>query len=211
MKFDKKHLTLYAVTDRAWTGGSTLYEQVEEALAGGITCLQLREKELDESAFMKEAAEIRRLCSAYGVPFIVNDNIDIALRCRADGVHIGQQDMDAAEARRKIGSMILGVSANTVQSALAAQAAGADYLGVGAVFPTGTKKDADHVGLEELTRICSAADIPAVAIGGICADNIMTLRGTGAAGIAVVSAIFSAEDIRNECQKLRALSEKMTD
>ena len=209
MKFDKGSMLLYAVTDRAWTGKQTLAEQVEESLKGGVTCLQLREKHIEEAAFLAEAEQIKCLCKNYGVPFIINDSVSVALKCGADGVHIGQEDMDAAEARKLLGSdKILGVSAQTVEQAIKAERDGADYLGVGAVFPTSTKTDAADVPRETLAAICSAVKIPVVAIGGINEGNIESLAGTGIAGIAVVSAIYAAEDIENECIKLKKLSEK---
>ncbi len=205
-------MLLYAVTDRAWTGRQTLYEQVECALKGGITCLQLREKHLDETGFYEEAVEIGRLCRTYHVPFIVNDNVELAVRCHADGVHVGQSDRKAAEARAIIGpNRILGVSAKTVEQAQEAQAAGADYLGVGAVFSTSTKPDASAVSRDTVRQICSAVKIPVVAIGGIKKDNILQLTGCGADGVALVSAIFSAADIEKECRELRKLARKMTE
>lgn len=203
-------MLLYAVTDRSWVGKQTLYEQVESALRGGVTCLQLREKELDEAAFLEEAVEMKKLCAKYGVPFIINDNVQIALKCGADGVHVGQSDMAAGNVRRAVGDkMIVGVSAQTVEQALAAQAAGADYLGVGAVFPTSTKSDAREVSRQTLKDICAAVDIPVTAIGGINKGNMAELSGTGVDGVALVSAIFAAEDIEEECKILKKLSGKM--
>lgn len=203
-------MLLYAVTDRNWTGRQTLYEQVEAALKGGVTCVQLREKELDEAAFLDEAVEMKKLCAKYGVPLIINDNVDIAVKCGADGVHVGQSDMAAGNVRKVVGDkMIIGVSAQTVEQALAAQAAGADYLGVGAVFPTSTKSDAREVSRQALKDICAAVDIPVTAIGGINKNNILELSGTGVDGIALVSAIFAAEDIEAECRLLKKLSAEM--
>ncbi len=203
-------MLLYAVTDRSWVGRQTLYEQVESALKGGATCVQLREKELDEAAFLEEAVEMKKLCAKYGVPFIINDNVQIAMRCGADGVHVGQSDMAAGNVRRAVGDkMIVGVSAQTVEQALAAQAAGADYLGVGAVFPTSTKSDASEVSRQTLKDICAAVDIPVTAIGGINKGNMAELSGTGVDGVALVSAIFAAEDIEEECKILKKLSGKM--
>ena len=210
MKCDKKTMLLYAVTDRAWVGRQSLYEQIECALKGGATCVQLREKELGDEAFLKEAVEIGALCRRYGVPFFVNDNVDIAVKCHADGVHVGQEDMAAAQARLRIGEqMMLGVSVHTVQEALEAVKNGADCLGVGAVFPTSTKADADVLPSETIREICDAVDVPVVAIGGISRDNLPLLAGTGVDGVALVSAIFSAEDIESECRALRKLSEEM--
>ena len=207
MKFDKSAMLLYAVTDRAWVGRQTLYEQVECAIRGGVTCLHLREKELDSGSFFEEAEKIKLLCNKSNVPFIVNDNVEIAVKCGADGVHIGQEDMAAAEVRRIIGKdMILGVSAQTVEQAKKAEQDGADYLGVGAVFPTSTKLDAADVPYDTLKEICAAVKIPVVAIGGIKRENINMLSGSGISGIAVVSAIFAAEDIENECRILKEIT-----
>ena len=210
MKCDKRHMLLYAVTDRAWTGKQTLYEQVEAALKGGVTCVQLREKELDETAFLQEAKELCALCRRYGVPFLVNDNVEIAIACGADGIHVGQEDLTAGEVRRRVGeNMILGVSVHTVEEACQAVRDGADYLGLGAVFPTSTKTDVEQMSNETLRAICDAVDVPIVAIGGINRGNILRLAGSGVDGVALVSAIFSAEDIEGTCRELRALSEKM--
>ena len=210
MKCDKKHMLLYAVTDRAWTGKQTLYQQVEAALKGGVTCVQLREKELDQAAFLQEAKELCALCRRYGVPFIVNDNVEIAIACKADGIHVGQEDMAAGEVRRRAGEdMILGVSVHTAEEARQAVRDGADYLGLGAVFPTSTKTDAKPMTKETLQAICDAVEIPVVAIGGINRDNLLNLAGSGVDGVALVSAVFSAEDIEGTCRGLRVLSEKM--
>ncbi len=210
MRCKKETMLLYAVTDRMWTGKETLMEQVEDALRGGVTCVQLREKELDEESFLKEAMEMKALCARYGVPFIVNDNVEIAIRCKADGVHVGQSDMAAGNVRAMIGAdMLLGVSAQTVEQALAAQAAGADYLGIGAMFPTDTKKDAKEVSFAAAQEITKTVEIPVVAIGGINKRNILELKGTGVDGVALVSAIFGAENIEEECKALKALSAEM--
>jgi len=205
MKCDKKWMPLYAVTDRSWLRGQTVIEQAEAAIRGGATCVQLREKELDEGDFLREAMEMKELCRRYGIPLFINDNVEIAIACGADGVHIGQHDAPAAEVRKRIGSgMMLGVSAQTVEQALKAQTDGADCLGVGAVFSTGTKKDADDVDHKTLKAICNAVDIPVVAIGGINRNNISMLAGSGIDGVAVVSAIFAAEDIEEAARELRA-------
>lgn len=210
MKLDKKSMLLYAVTDRMWTGRQTLYQQVECALKGGITCLQLREKNLDDSNFFDEAVQIQKLCKKSNIPFIINDNVEIAVKCGADGVHVGQHDMKAKDVRKIIGdNMILGVSAQTVEQAVLAEKNGADYLGVGAVFNTSTKNDAESVSFETLSRICSAVSIPVVAIGGISKKNILSLSGLGTDGVALVSAVFAADDIEKECRELRLLSEQM--
>ena len=203
MKFDRKHLLLYAVTDRAWTGEHTLYEQAEAALRGGATCLQLREQDMDMDAFANEAAQIRALCHRYGVPFLVNDSVEVARRAGADGVHVGQRDMPADKVRALLGpGCIVGVSAQTVEQALEAERRGADYLGVGAVFSTSTKRDAAPVSRRTLREICAAVSIPVCAIGGITLENAPTLAGTGIAGLAVVSAVFAAPDIEAAAQAL---------
>ena len=212
MNCDKKDLLLYAVTDRAWLGDKTLSWQVEESLKGGATMIQLREKHLDHEHFLKEAKEIKELCRKYQVPFLINDDVDLAVEVDADGVHVGQHDMEAGEVRKKIGpNRILGVSAQTVEQALLAQQAGADYLGVGAVFPTGTKDDADAVSIQTLGEICRAVSIPVVAIGGIGQHNVMQLAGSGICGIAVVSAIYAQPDIQNAASTLHALAKEMVE
>ena len=206
MKCDKKWMPLYAVTDRAWLGERTLAGCVEETLRGGATCLQLREKEPDDAAFLEEAKELKVLCARYGVPFIVNDNVDVGILCKADGVHVGQSDANADAVRARIGQdMILGVSVQTVEQAVKAEKDGADYLGVGAMFSTGTKLDADDVSFDTLREICKAVSIPVVAIGGISLKNIGAFAGTGIDGVAVVSAIFAAEQIEDATRKLRSV------
>lgn len=203
MKFDKETLLLYAVTDRSWLNGRTLYHDVEEALKGGVTFVQLREKELKDEEFLKEALEIKELCRNYHVPFVINDNVKIAEEMDADGVHVGQEDMEAGEVRKRLGKeKILGVSVQTVEQALLAEKEGADYLGVGAVFPTGSKKDAASVPHQVLKEICEAVQIPVVAIGGITEENVTKLSGSGIAGIAVISAIFAQKDIEGKTAKL---------
>ena len=210
MNCDKKDLLLYAVTDRHWLDGRRLVDVVRESLDGGVTMVQLREKTLDEANFLAEAKELQALCRERGVPFLVNDNVEIAREMDADGVHVGQSDMEAQDVRALLGpDKILGVSAQTVEQAVLAEKHGADYLGVGAVFPTGSKDDADDVSYETLKAICDAVDIPVVAIGGIHKDNILKLKGSGADGVALVSAIFSAEDIEAECKELKALTEQI--
>ena len=210
MKCDKKAMLLYAVTDRAWVGKQSLYQQVESALKGGATCVQLREKELDDEAFLNEAMEISALCRKYGVPFFINDNVEIAIKCRADGIHVGQEDMEASKVRERVGSdMMIGVSVHSVEEALEAVKNGADCLGVGAMFSTSTKTDVNVMPKETLRDICAAVDIPVVAIGGIGKSNISQLAGTGVNGVALVSAIFAADDIESECRLLRKLSEEM--
>ena len=204
MKCDKNDLLLYAVTDRHWLKGQTLYAQVEEAIAGGATFVQLREKQMDEADVLQEAKEIQALCRAHHIPFVINDHVEIAKAIQADGVHVGQSDMEALDVRRLLGEeAIIGVSAETVEQALLAQAHGADYLGVGAVFPTGSKDDAADVSMETLRAICEAVDIPVIAIGGISEDNVGQLIGSGICGIAVISAIFAQENIRDAAARLK--------
>lgn len=210
MKFDEKDLLLYAITDRSWLNGKTLVSQAELALQGGATILQLREKNLGDEAFLEEAKEIQQLCRKYGVPFIVNDNVEVALKVGADGIHVGQKDMEAGDVRRLLGpDKILGVSAQTVEQAILAEKNGADYLGVGAVFPTGSKDDADDVSHETLAAICKAVKIPVVAIGGISKNNLLELKGTGICGISVISAIFAQPDILAATQELKGLCEEL--
>ena len=209
MKCDKQMMRLYAVTDRAWTGKQSLYEQVEAALKGGATCVQLREKALSDEEFLAEALEIRELCGRYHVPFFINDNVEIAIRCKADGIHVGQEDMAAAQVRRRVGPDMMGVSAHSVEEALEAVKHGADCLGVGAMFSTSTKTDVNLLPKETLRAICEAVDVPVVAIGGINKDNISLLAGTGVDGVALVSAIFASDDIETACRQLRQLSEDM--
>ena len=211
MKCDKKIMRLYAVTDRAWvTQNETLYQQVKKALHGGVTCVQIREKNMGEDDFLAEAIEINKLCKEFNVPLIINDNVDIALKCGAAGVHVGQSDMKATDVRAKIGSnMILGVSAATVEQAIEAEQADADYLGVGAVFSTTTKLDASAVSHFELKKICTSVSIPVVAIGGISENNITELKGCGIDGVALVSAIFASKDITAACKRLYNLSEEI--
>jgi len=210
MNCDKNAMLLYAVTDRSWLSGRTLAHDVEEALKGGATMLQLREKELGDGDFLSEAFEIKALCGKYGVPFIINDNVDVAIACGADGVHVGQSDMDALNVRKLLGEgKIIGVSAQTVQQALLAERSGADYLGVGAVFTTSTKADAAPVSHDTLKAICEAVSIPVCAIGGIYRHNILELAGSGVDGVALVSAIFAADNIKSECEALLKLSKEM--
>jgi len=210
MKWTAEQLRLYAVTDRSWLRGKTLLEQVEQALIGGATMVQLREKEMDEASFLHEALQMAKLCHRYGVPLLINDNVEIARRSGADGVHVGQDDMEAASVRSLLGpDMIVGVTAKTVEQALRAQDAGADYLGSGAVFGSATKRNAKPMTMEQLRDICDAVSIPVVAIGGINRNNLPELTGTGIAGVAVVSGIFAAGDIEQECRLLRSIAEKV--
>ncbi|MBK5243681.1 MAG: thiamine phosphate synthase [Eubacteriaceae bacterium] len=210
MKVDKKSLLLYAVTDRMWLGSNSLSVQVEAAIKSGVTFLQLREKNLNFEDFLKQAKEIKALTDEYRIPFVINDNVDVALACGADGVHVGQSDMKARDVRKLIGEdKILGVSVRTVDQAILAQKNGADYLGVGAMFSTATKSDADTVTFDTIKEICAAVTIPVVAIGGIDEKNVLLLSGSGIEGIAVVSAIFAKSDIADATAKLRQLTEIM--
>ena len=210
MKCAKEDLLLYAVTDRHWLNGRTLYEVVKESLDGGVTFLQLREKTLHEAHFLEEAKELQELCKEYKVPFIINDNVDIAVAMNADGVHVGQSDMEAGDVRAQLGpDKIIGVSAQTVEQAVLAEQRGADYLGVGAVFPTGSKDDADDISHDTLQAICEAVQIPVIAIGGISKNNVLQLKGRGICGIAVISAIFAQPDIQAATEELKNLTEKM--
>ena len=209
---DRKNLQLYAITDRHWLNGRTLYSVVKESLEGGVTFLQLREKELDEEHFLEEARELQKLCREYQVPFVVNDNVDIAVAINADGVHVGQSDMEAGDVRAKLGpDKIIGVTAKTVKQAVLAQERGADYLGVGAVFHTDSKADAREISFDTLRDICKAVSIPVIAIGGISKENVMELAGSGVCGIAVISAIFAQKDIEAAAAQLRESTEKMVE
>ena len=211
MKCDKKDLLLYAVTDRRWLAdGETLYQVVEQAIDGGVTFVQLRETELAKDLFLEEAKEIKKLCNARKIPFVINDSVDIALAMDADGVHVGQSDMEAGDVREKLGpDKIIGVSAQTVEQAKLAEAHGANYLGVGAVFATGSKDDAVEVGPQTLRDICQAVSIPVIAIGGISKDNVSQLTGSGICGIAVISAIFAQKDVKAASKELHDLTAEM--
>ena len=210
MNCTKESLLLYAVTDRHWLNGRTLIDQVREAIDGGATFIQLREKELDEERFEQEAREIGALCRERHIPFVLDDNVMLAKKVGADGVHVGQSDMEAGNVRSLIGpDRILGVSAQTVEQALRAEQAGADYLGVGAVFPTGSKDDATEVSYDTVKAIVEAVSIPVIAIGGITKDNVGELSGTGIAGVAVISAIFAKENIPEATAELKTAVERM--
>lgn len=210
MKVDKQSMLLYAVTDRAWLGEQSLAEQVEQTIQGGATFIQLREKNLPYEDFLKEAQQIKKITDAYNVPFVINDNVEVAIACAADGIHIGQDDMDLSTARNMIGDdKILGVSVQTVEQARLAEKGGADYVGVGAVFTTSTKLDATALPLRTLEAICQSVSIPVVAIGGINEKNILQLSGSGIDGVAVVSAIFAKQDIKKASQELLALSKQI--
>lgn len=206
MEFSPSNLLLYAVTDRAWVGKKTLLEQIEEVLRGGVTLLQLREKNLPEEEFLKEAIQVKELCHRYNVPLIINDNVDVAEKSGADGVHVGIEDAPVGEIRRRMGpDFIIGATAKTVEQAVFAEQSGADYLGVGAVYPSLTKKNAIRITKEQLLEICSSVSIPAVAIGGITAENLPPLAGSGIAGAAVVSAVFGAENPETAARQLKEI------
>lgn len=215
MKFTKdeirQSMLLYAVTDRMWLKpGETLVDVCRDVLEHGATFLQIREKDLSEADFEREAQDLKGLCEAYHVPFVVNDSVDIACAIDADGVHVGQSDIQGRDIRAMIGSdKILGISAGTVEEAVAAEKAGADYIGVGAVFGTSTKKNARNLSLEKLREIRASVSIPVVAIGGISASNLMELAGSGVDGVAVVSAIFAAEHPGQATDELRKLALEM--
>lgn len=210
MKFDKKQLLLYAITDRRYLGGRTLEEQVEEALKGGVTMVQLREKDLSDKEFIEEARVLRAICSEYGVPLIINDRVDVALEAGADGVHVGIEDESVSLIRKRVGpGFIIGSTAKTLEQADAAEREGADYIGVGAMFPSPTKETALGISLEDLKNISASVSIPSVAIGGISAENIVLLEGGGMSGIAVISAIFAAEDIVKKTKELRKSAERL--
>ena len=213
MKFNEKMLLLYAVTDRAWVGKQTLLEQIEDALKGGATIIQLREKKLDENSFVEEAMQVRNLCHKYNVPLIINDNVEVALKSGADGVHVGIEDVPVAEIRKRVSAdFIIGATCKTVEQAKIAETAGADYMGVGAVFPSPTKTNAVRITNAQLREIVSSVSIPAVAIGGISYDNVCQIKGSSVSGIAVVSAIFGAVDIEKATtllkERVKAVVEK---
>lgn len=210
MKIDKSAMLLYAVTDRTWLNGATLESTVEKVLAAGVTFLQLREKDLTDEEFLAEANKIKPLAQKHNVPFVINDNMEVAIKCGADGVHVGQSDIVDKDVRALVGpDMILGISANTVETARRAEASGADYIGVGAVFGTATKKDAQAISVERLREICAAVSIPVVAIGGINEHNILQLADSGIDGVAVISAIFAKPDVAVATRALLKLSEKV--
>lgn len=204
MNCDKKNLLLYAVTDRSWLGTESLYSQVKKAIDGGVTFVQLREKELAQEAFYKEALEIQALCREKNIPFVINDNVALAKGIDADGVHVGQEDMEAGDVRSLLGpDKIIGVSAHSVEEALLAEKRGADYLGVGAAFSTNSKKDVSCISHETIRDICQAVQIPVIAIGGINETNVEELKGSGICGVAVISAIFAKKDITGAARTLR--------
>lgn len=211
MKITASDMSLYLVTDRSWNTGKDLLEDVKTALQNGVSTLQVREKGIDDELFIQRANEMKVLAGQHQVPFIINDNLDVALAVGADGVHIGQSDGSVAEARAKIGKeMILGVSTRTVEEAMEAERQGADYLGVGAMFPTSTKSDASDVSMETLKAICQAVSIPVVSIGGISKENVLKMKGTQVDGVAVISAILGQEEVGEATRVLRKLADQLT-
>ncbi|RJE48316.1 MULTISPECIES: thiamine phosphate synthase [unclassified Dehalobacter] len=210
MKVDKNSVLLYVVTDRTWLNGNKLENQVEEIIKTGATFIQLREKELGFESFVREGKIVKEITDKYNIPFVINDNIDVALAVDADGVHVGQNDRNSRDVRMLIGKdKILGVSVETVEQAILAESQGADYLGVGAVFSTSTKEDAADVPLETLRTICSSVSIPVVAIGGINENNLLQLRGSGVSGVAIISAIFAKPDVASATRKLLLLAKDL--
>lgn len=210
MKFEKEQLLLYAITDRRYLRGRSLEEQVEEALRGGATMIQLREKDLSDQEFIEEAKALKAVCSGYGVPLIINDRVDVALEAGADGVHVGMEDESVGLIRKRVGQgFIIGSTAKTVQQARMAEIEGADYIGVGAVFPSPTKEKALGITLEEFKNITSSVSIPSVAIGGISRNNMVSLRGGGMSGVALISAIFSSDDIVKTVKELKKSAENI--
>lgn len=210
MKIDKSAMLLYAITDRSWLNGAALDHEVEKVLKAGATFLQLREKELTDEEFLAEAKKLKPIAKKYNVPFVINDNIDVAIKCGADGIHVGQSDIVQKDMRALIGpDMILGISANTVETAKKAEQSGADYIGVGAVFGTSTKKDAKNISIEQMQEICNSVSIPVVAIGGINEKNILELKGSGIDGVAIISAIFAKPDAFAATRELRTLCEQL--
>lgn len=202
MNFSKQILRLYALTDRSCHPELSLNEQVRQAIEGGATCIQLREKHADFETFLQEAKDLAKLCHAYDVPLIINDHLEIALQAGADGVHLGQNDLDLASAKAKAGSLWVGISSHSVEEAIAAQNGGADYLGSGALFTTSSKPDVHTLPIETFRQICQAVDIPVVGIGGITLENVDQLAKTGMAGPAIIQGIFGQPNITKACQKL---------
>lgn len=210
MKLDKNSLLLYLVTDRHWIGDDTLYSQVKSAIDGGVTFVQFREKNSDTESCLQNALKIQELCRQRNIPFVINDDVELARKINADGVHIGQKDMDVTKARRLLGeNKIIGVSVQNIDQAVKAEKYGADYLGVGAIFHTDSKSDADDVSIPLLKEICSSVKIPIAAIGGINEKNVLELADTGICGVAVISAILASDDIQNAASKLKDLTQRV--
>lgn len=206
----KENLLLYVVSDRSWLGDNTLEDELEKAIQGGATFIQLREKNLDFDEFLNQAKSVKSLCEKHNIPFVINDNIEVAIKSNANGVHLGQSDTQLLKARKLMGDdKIIGISVQSVSQAIDAEKNGANYLGVGAIFDTKSKADAKNVSLDTLKEICSAVDIPVIAIGGICDKNIMQLANSGICGVAVISAILASADIKSSTSKLKKLAQKM--
>lgn len=212
MKSLRDDLLLYVVSDSSWLGDNSLEYAIEKAIFGGATFIQLREKDLDFDSFLNQAKKIKSLCNKHDIPFVINDNIDVAIHSNADGVHLGQGDMNAFKARHLIGNdKIIGVSVQTVSQAIKAQNDGANYLGVGAIFDTNSKADAKNVSIDTLQKICNSVDIPVIAIGGICDKNIAELSNSGICGVAVISAVLAKPDIEKAASELKKLAQKTID
>lgn len=210
MKLSKESLRLYAVTDRMWLGSESLADQVEESIKGGVTFVQLREKKISFEEYVKIGKEIKKVTDKYQIPYVINDSVEVAIACGADGVHVGQKDMEGSDVRKRIGNdRILGISVQTVEQALLAEEKGADYLGVGAVFTTSTKLDAEEVSYDTLKAICEAVSIPVIAIGGISKQNILKLKDSGIEGVAVISAIFAQKNICEASREMRRLFDEL--
>jgi len=210
LKLSKESLRLYAVTDRMWLGSESLADQVEESIKGGVTFVQLREKKISFEEYVKIGKEIKKVTDKYQIPYVINDSVEVAIACGADGVHVGQKDMEGSDVRKRIGNdRILGISVQTVEQALLAEEKGADYLGVGAVFTTSTKLDAEEVSYDTLKAICEAVSIPVIAIGGISKQNILKLKDSGIEGVAVISAIFAQKNICEASREMRRLFDEL--
>lgn len=204
LRLDKRQLTLYAITNRNWLNNSTMENDVEKALRAGVTILQIREKNITEEEYIERTQSLKKITEKFNVPLIVNDNIEVAIKSGADGVHLGQDDINSLSIRERIGEkMILGVSAHNVEEAKKAEEMGANYLGVGAVFSTSTKNDAENIPFGTLKEICDTVSIPVVAIGGITKENIKGLIGSGISGISVISAIFAEKDIEKATKEIK--------
>lgn len=209
---NRDNLKLYAITDEYLGDEKEFLGKIEESLISGITILQLREKNLKTDEFLILALKVKKLCEKYKIPLIINDNVEVAIKCGADGIHVGQEDMKADVIRNLVGKeMILGVSAQNLEQAQIAESMGADYLGVGAIFTTSSKMDAKHVDIETLKNICENINIPVVAIGGINKENVNKLKDTKISGISVISAIFGQKDIKKSTKDLLQLVEKIID
>lgn len=203
MKFDRKKLKMYIITDRYWLNGRDLSKQVEEAILAGATFVQVREKGISDDEFVAIAKDIKKVTDKYNIPLVINDNLNVAIRVNADGVHIGQSDENLLEARKKLGeSKIIGVTAKNIEQTLAAYNNGADYVGIGAVYSTNTKENVEVLSHQEIKNCCTCCDIPVVAIGGINKNTMHLLNDTGVDGVSVISAIFASDDITKSTKEL---------